>query len=162
DVVLVITQKTEHVHAIFGEIATNRDFMRDVQIAAGFRYNMPSVGPSATVWNVSARWEPTPDFFVKGTVGTAFRLPTAEELFANDPNDERGNPNTKPEHSTNVNASVGGTLGPVHWEIVGFARDIKDLIGIVDFDDATNQDVFGNTAGTVRVRGAEVILNAAL
>ena len=163
DVVLVITQKTEHVHAIFGEIATNRDLMRDVQLAVGFRHNMPSAGESATVWNVSARWEPTPDFFVKGMVGTAFRLPTAEELFANDPNDERGNPDTKPEKSTNVNLSVGGNIGNsgVQWEVVGFARNVEDQIGLVDFDTNTNQDIFGNLPGTVHVRGAEFILNAA-
>ena len=92
DVVLVIDKKTEHVHAIFGEVATTAAFLSNVRLAAGFRYNAPSVGESATVWNVTGRWDVTPEFFVKGTVGTAFRLPTAEELFANDPNDERGNP----------------------------------------------------------------------
>lgn len=163
DVVLVIEKQTEHVHAIFGEVATTPAFLSNVRVAAGFRYNAPSVGRSATVWNVTGRWDITPEFFVKGTVGTAFRLPTAEELFANDPNDERGNPNTKPEQSTNVNASVGGNFGTnmLHWEIVGFARDIKNLIGIQSFDSTTNQDVFGNTPGTVRVRGGEFILDAA-
>jgi vitamin B12 transporter len=129
---------------------------------AGFRHNMPSVGPSATVWNVSARWDVMPDFFVKGTVGTAFRLPTAEELFADDPADERGNPDLKPEKSTNVNLSVGGNIGSagIRWEVVGFARNVENLIGLVDFDATTNQDIFGNLPGTVHVRGAEFILDA--
>jgi vitamin B12 transporter len=164
DVVLVITQKTEHVHALFGEIATNKDLFSNVQFAAGLRLNMPSVGPSATVWNVSGRWDVTPDLFVKGTVGTAFRLPTAEELFADDPLDERGNPALKPETSTNVNLSIGGFLGmqSLRWEIIGFARDIKNLIDFDTFDPITNQDVFGNVAGTVKVRGAELVLDAAL
>jgi len=164
DVVLVIDKKTEHVHAVFGEVATTPAFLSDVRLAAGFRYNAPSVGPSATVWNVTGRWDVTPELFVKGTVGTAFRLPTAEELFANDPNDERGNPDTKAETSTNVNASIGGILGAnmFRWEIVGFARDIKNQIGIQSFDSTTNQDVFGNTPGTVRVRGGEFILDATI
>jgi len=162
DVVLVIEQKTEHVHAIFGEIATTHDLLANVQFAAGFRYNAPSMGPSTTVWDASARWDVLPELFVKGTVGTAFRLPTAEELFANDPNDERGNPNIKPVTSTNVNASIGGTITPnVHWEVVGFYRDVKNLIDLVDFDSSTNQDVFGNLPGTVRVRGGEFVLDAA-
>ena len=161
DVVLVITQKTEHVHAVFGEVATTPDLIPNVRLAAGFRHNMPSEGESATVWNVTGRWDVTPDLFVKGMVGTAFRLPTAEELFANDPNDERGSPNLKPERSTNVNLSVGGNLfSPgIHWEAVGFARNIEDLIGIASFDANTNQDVFGNVPGTVHVRGGEFILN---
>ncbi|HMI95840.1 MAG TPA: TonB-dependent receptor [Micropepsaceae bacterium] len=163
DVVLVIDKQTEHVHAVFGEIATTPAFISNVRLAAGFRYNAPSVGPSATVWNVTGRWDVTPEFFVKGMVGTAFRLPTDEELFANDPDDERGNPNTKPEQSTNINASVGGNFGmrSIRWEVIGFARDIKNLIGIADFDSTTNQDVFGNTPGTVRVRGVELVVDAA-
>jgi vitamin B12 transporter len=163
DVVLVIEPKTEHVHAIFGEVATTHDLIPNAQFAAGFRYNDPSMGQSALVWNVNGRWDVMPELFVKGMVGTAFRLPTAEELFANDPNDERGNPNLKPVTSTNVNASIGGTITQnVHWEVVGFYRDVKNLIDFVDFDPITNQDVFGNVPGTVKVRGGEFILDAAL
>ncbi len=163
DAVLVISQKTEHVHAIFGEVATNKDLFSNLQFAAGFRTNMPSVGPSATVWNVTARWDVTGDLFVKGMVGTAFRLPTAEELFANDPNDERGNPDTKPEKSTNANLSIGGMLNPsIRWEAIGFARNITNQIGLTDFDSVTNQDIFGNLPGTVRVRGAEFVLDASI
>ena len=164
DVVLVITQKTEHVHAIFGEVATTPDLIPNLQLAAGFRHNMPSMGPSATVWNVSGHYDINPDLFVKATVGTAFRLPTAEELFANDPLDERGDPNLKPEKSTNVNLSVGGFLGmkSVRWELVGFFRDITNLIDFATFDDVTEQDVFGNVPGTVRVRGGEFVLDTAI
>jgi len=163
DAVLVIRQQTEHVHAIFGEIATTRDLIPGVQLAAGFRYNAPSVGRDATVWNLSGRWDAMENFFVKGMVGTGFRLPTAEELFADDPNDERGNPNTKPEESTNVNASIGGNFysGMIRWEAIGFYRDIDNLIGLAGFDAATNQDIFGNVPGTVEVRGGEFVLDAA-
>ncbi len=58
------------------------DLFPNARIAAGFRHNMPSFGESATVWNVSGRWDITPNLFVRGSVGTAFRLPSAEELFA--------------------------------------------------------------------------------
>jgi vitamin B12 transporter len=163
DVVLVITQKTEHVNAVFGEIATTPDLLRDVRLSAGFRYNSPSVGESATVWNVSGRWDINNNLFVRGMAGTAFRLPTAEELFADDPNDERGNPDLKPEKSTNVNASIGGTISSwLRLEGIFFYRDVKNLIDLDTFDDNTNQDVFGNIAGTVRVRGGEFVVNAAV
>src|SRR5262249_22066575 len=65
DVVLVITQKTEHVHAVFGEVATTPDLIPNVRLAAGFRHNIPSEGESATVWNVTGRWDVNPDLFVK-------------------------------------------------------------------------------------------------
>lgn len=99
-------------------------------------------------------------------LGTNFRLPSAEELFANDPLDERGNPNLKPEKTRSINASVGGRF--VHdgarfsWELIGFARDIRDLIDLTGFDDTTGQDVFENTPGTVKVRGGEAVFEAIL
>lgn len=163
DAVLVITQKTEHVHAIFGEVASTTDMSRDFQLSAGFRYNSPNVGESATVWNVSGKWNINNNLFVRGLVGTGFRLPTAEELFADDPNDERGNPNLKPEKSTNFNGSIGGTVGDwLRWEAIYFHRDVKDLIDLDTFDSTTGQDVFGNVPGAIRVRGGEFVVNAAM
>jgi outer membrane cobalamin receptor len=166
DAVLVITQKTEDVHAIFGQLATNADYIENARFAVGLRFNAPSAGPNATVWSVSGMYDITPNLFVRGLVGTAFRLPTAEELFADDPNDERGNANLKPERSTNLNASIGGTirgLRPgwvIKWEAIGFVRNIRNLIDLDIFDDVTNQDVFGNVSGIVRVRGGELDLAA--
>jgi outer membrane cobalamin receptor len=165
DAVLVITQKTEDVHAVFGQLATNADFIENATIAAGLRYNQPSEGPSATVWSVSAKYNITQNLFMRGLVGTAFRLPTAEELFADDPHDERGNPNLKPERSTNLNASIGGRIdnvmgGHFKWEAIGFIRNIKNLIDFGDFDAVTDQAVFANVSGIVRVRGGELDLGA--
>jgi len=164
DVVLVITQKTEHVHAFFGQVATTPDLFRDVKLSAGLRYNSPSVGESATVWNVSGRWDVSESLFLRGMVGTSFRLPTAEELFADDPNDERGNPDLKPETATNVNASMGGRLDVLglNWEATYFHRDVKDLIDLDTFDSTTNQDVFGNLSGKVKVQGAQFVVNSAI
>jgi len=93
-------------------------------------------------------------------------LPTAEELFANDPEDERGDPNLKPETSTNANLSIGGIAAigsaSLNWELIGFYRDIKNLIDFASFDPNTNQDVFGNVPGTVITRGVEATLEGAI
>ena len=164
DVVLYIEEKSEEVHAVFGQVATTMDLFPNARFAAGFRHNMPSFGESATVWNVSGRWDITPGLFVRGSVGTAFRLPTAEELFAMDPIDDPnwiGNPNLKPERSTNINAAVGGSIGEnvVSWEIIGFWRDVENLIDTV-FDDIEETDTFANLPGTVEVRGVEFAANA--
>jgi outer membrane cobalamin receptor len=164
DAVLVIEQQTERVNAFFGQIRTTPDLIPDAHLAAGVRYNIPSIGQSALVWNGSGKYDFSKSLFIKATVGTAFRLPTDEELFANDPEDERGDPNLKPETSTFANASVGGispvSAVPLKWEVIGFYRDIKNLIDYQSFDAATNQDVFGNAPGNVIVRGAEVTLSA--
>lgn len=161
DAVLVISQKTEDVHAVFGQLATNADFIENAKFAVGLRYNAPSAGPSATVWSASGKYDITPELFMRGLVGSAFRLPTAEELFADDPHDERGNPNLKPERSINLNASIGGTFGShFRWEAIGFIRNVKDLIDYGEFDAVTDQVVFANVSGIVRVRGGELDLSA--
>jgi len=166
DAVLVIQQETEHVNAFFGQIRTTPELIPDAHFAAGFRYNEPSFGQSAVVWNGSGQYDLTKALFLKASVGTAFRLPTDEELFANDPEDERGDPNLKPETSTFANESVGGAaaLGQsaLKWELIGFYRAIKNLIDYQSFDVATDQDVFGNVPGTVTVHGVEATLQSSI
>jgi hypothetical protein len=58
-----------------------------LKLAAGVRYNYPNFGDSATVWDVSGRYQLPGDLFIQTLVGTAFRLPMAEELtkFARSP-----------------------------------------------------------------------------
>jgi outer membrane cobalamin receptor len=164
DAVLVIQQETEHVNAVFGQLRTTPDFIPGAHLALGARYNMPSFGQNAFVWNGMGQYDITDAFFVRANFGTAFRLPTAEELFANDPDDERGDPNLKPETSSNANASIGGKwdIGPsaLSWEAITFYRRIKNLIDYQYLDTATGQEVFGNVPGTVTVRGEELTLAA--
>ncbi len=166
DAVLVIQQETEHVNAFFGQIRTTPDLIPDAHLAAGLRYNVPTVGQSDLVWNGSGEYDFSKSLFVRTTFGTAFRLPTDEELFANDPDDERGDPNLKPETSTNANVSVGGNVdvsdSAVKWEVTGFYRMIKNLIDCGGFDTATDQCLFENVPGDVRVIGEELTLEARL
>jgi outer membrane cobalamin receptor len=164
DAVLVITQKSEDVSAFFGQIATTSDLLPNANVAAGFRYNNPSVGASATVWNVSGRIDLPAGLYVRALAGTSFRLPTAEELFADDPEDERGNPDLIPERSRNFNISLGGTVLDPHlkWEVSAFDRDITDLISFDGFDENTDQSLAENIPGTVHIRGAEFTLESTL
>jgi outer membrane cobalamin receptor len=165
DAVLVIEQQTEHVNAFFGQIRTTPDLIPDAHLAAGLRYNIPNIGESALVWNASGKYDFSNALFFKASIGTAFRLPTDEELFANDPEDERGDPNLRPETSKFANVSLGGVAAgavPLKWEVIGFYRDIKNLIDFQSFDAAANQVVFGNDPATVTVHGVEVTLDAAI
>jgi vitamin B12 transporter len=166
DEVLVIDQHNENTHAVFGQLRLTPDMVPGLNLAGGFRYNAPSVGQSATIWNVSGKYEHPSGFYVRGEAGTNFRLPTAEELFANDPFDERGNPNLKPERTLGGDLSLGWRFNMAGHkagiEVTGFARDVTDLIDYDTFDENTEQDVFGNVAGTVRVRGGQVTADAAI
>jgi outer membrane cobalamin receptor len=156
DDVLFIAPSNESTHAVFAQVRTSPELIKNGSLAAGLRYTAPTDGEHSTIWNVSGQYDLSSNLFVRGALGTNFRLPTAEELYADDPFDERGNPNLKPERSKSVNLSVGGKAGALHWEVVGFARDTEDLIDLATYDSVTSQDVFGNISDVVRTRGASV------
>ncbi len=163
DQVFLIAPQNESVHAPFAQIRTTDDLIPNVVLSAGVRHNIPSDAESSTVWNVSGRWDITPNLFARATGGTAFRLPDAYELYVVDPCCEQGNPNLDPERSYNINGSVGGTvpMGSVTltWEAVGYLRNIEDMIEIV-FDPDLGVDTFANSGPTVKVRGGELIVGA--
>ena len=100
--------------------------------------------------------------FGRGTAGTSFRLPDAESLFANDPinNGEIGNPNLKPERASNVNASIGGQMAGISWELIGFLRETKDLISLDGETPDPDVFTFINLPDKVKARGFEADLTA--
>jgi outer membrane cobalamin receptor len=164
--VLFIEPNKEHTHAVFAQLRMTPQLLPNTHLAAGLRFNAPEGGTHSTIWNVSGQYDLPADWFVKATVGTHFRLPSAEELFADDPQDERGDRNLRPERTRSANASIGGSALQsqlrLTWELIGFVRDIRDLIDCDAFDDTTGQCVFENTPGSVKVRGAALDLGASI
>lgn len=164
DDVLLIADNSEKTQAFFAQVRTTDDWMQNLHLTAGLRYNDPSDAESAAVWTATGKYDITPSLFVRGVIGTGFKLPTAEELYAIDPF-EHGNPNLKPEKSSNLNLSVGGALGladgAVTWEVIGFAREISNLISW-EFDDVLELDVATNVPGEVKVRGGQAVVSAPL
>ncbi|HEY2417392.1 MAG TPA: TonB-dependent receptor plug domain-containing protein, partial [Steroidobacteraceae bacterium] len=57
DSVLVIQQETERVNAFFGQIRSTPELIPNAHLAAGLRYNIPSIGQSALVWNVGGQYD---------------------------------------------------------------------------------------------------------
>ena len=135
-------------------------------LTAGVRYNAPSASESHTVWNVTGRYDFAKSLFARASVGTSFRYPDAYELFAIDPTCCFGNPNLKPESSTNVNGSIGGRVQrgetTVDLEVIGFYRKVSDLI--VDVDDGTGSGntITANSTNAVRVHGLSLVGSASL
>jgi vitamin B12 transporter len=127
---------------------------------------VPSAGESHTVWNLTGRYDFARSMFARASVGTSFRYPDAYELFAVDPTCCFGNPNLKPESSTNLNASIGGRLQrgstTVDLEVIGFYRKVSNLI--VDTDDGTGSGntITANSTDAVRVHGLAVVGSASL
>lgn len=160
DDVLIIADKTETTHAIFGQLRFGPELLANTHLALGLRHNMPSEGEAATVWSLSGQYDVSDSLFVRGSAGTAFRLPDAESLFANDPifNEEVGNPDLKPERSKNLNASVGAVTGGLTWELIGFWRETKDLIALDGETPDPDVFTFINTPGKVTAKGFEAVV----
>lgn len=157
DAVLLIAPNTERVHAVFGQIQTTHDLWRNVTLTGGVRYNAPSASEAHTIWNVTGQYDFTGSMFARATIGTAFRYPDAYELFAIDPTCCFGNPNLKPESSTNFNGSIGGRVqrgaSTVDLELIGFYRKVSNLIVDTDDETGSGNTITANSSGAVRVRG---------
>ena len=84
------------------------------------------------MWNLSGQHNFNELFYARATVGTSFRFPDAWQLYGNDPCCTLGNPDLEGEQSTNFNIAIGGQVGgdmPITWELIGFRREVEDLIG---------------------------------
>jgi vitamin B12 transporter len=162
DDVFLIAPTAEEVHAPFAQVRLDLPVAAGLALAAGVRHNMPSDAQSKTVWNASGRLALDDNWFVRGQVGTSFRLPTAYELYVIDPCCETGNPNLVGEESFNTELGIGFQGGRISAEVLGFHRRTENLIGI-DFSLPAYPDGFiVNTADVVKAWGGEVIVNAQL
>jgi vitamin B12 transporter len=154
DYVLRIDGKSESVTAGFLQFRPELPFSPSTRLAIGTRYSAPKYGTNNSIWNVSLGQPLAYGLDLKASVGTNFRLPSAYELFVIE-DDIVGNPNLEPEESLNSNLSITGPIGSIaNWQLGGFYREIENLIAT----DAES-DTFVNTNNTVRVRGAEIVLN---
>ncbi len=163
---LVIAQHDETVNAGYGQLRLTPEMIPHLSLAGGFRYNAPSSGPSSTVWNFSGQYDWPMGVYTKAEVGTNFRLPSAEELYANDfTRQERGTSTLRPEESIGGEFTLGARLDiaghATRLEATGFARDIRNVIDYLYFDSSINpltnrpynQYVFGNLPGVTTTRG---------
>jgi vitamin B12 transporter len=171
-----IGKQEEEVNAVFGQIRTTEDLLENTALALGIRRNEPSNADTSTVWNLSGKHNFTDSVYVRGNVGTSFRLPDAEALFLNEYYDDDadgvpdggwfaiGNPNLKPEKSTNFNLAVGGEANNLSWELIGFRRDITDYIdSYVPLEIAgVVGESFINSNDEVEVDGIELIASWAV
>lgn len=157
DDVWLIDDKSETAHGFFGQIRTSASLLENTRIAAGIRHNTTSGNADRTVWNLSGRHEFTDNLFASLTLGTSFRLPDAEELYLMDCC-EVGNPDLEPEHSFNINGSIGGFLNianGLNWELIGFMRQVDNLIDIDFANPAYPDGIFENFDTQLEITGFE-------
>ncbi len=153
----LIGEQSETVNAVFAQMRFDLDVLDGARVAAGARHNEPEDGGSKTVWDLSGELRFAEELYGRARVGTAFRLPSAYELYVIDPCCEQGNPNLVAEESFNVEAGVGGQHHRLSWEAFAFFREVEDLITI-DFDlPAFPDGLIVNSDHKVEVEGFELL-----
>ncbi len=159
DEVWLIENKTEAVNAIFAQVSTSDRLFEDTTLALGLRYNRLG-GTNDTIWNFSGQHQVTDTVFLRGSVGTTFRLPDAEELYLKDCC-EVGNPDLEPEESLNVNLGIGGhqalTSNSVwNWQVDAFHRTIDNLIEVDSNQPGYPDGIFMNMDDQVTAKGFQI------
>ena len=159
DQVLLIADQQETVNAAFAQVRSE-DLFENTQFAVGARFNSRSDADSTTVWNATGKHNfGGSSTYIRGNVGTSFRLPDAWQLFGNDPCCTQGNPALEPEESFNIELGVGGenagVRGTLNWELTGFRRVVDNLI-------ASSGGMRINSDSEVKISGAELSASVAL
>lgn len=159
DQVLLIADQQETVNAAFAQVRSE-DLFENTQFAVGARFNSRSDADSTTVWNATGKHNfGGSSTYIRGNVGTSFRLPDAWQLFGNDPCCTQGNPALEPEESFNIELGVGGenagVRGTLNWELTGFRRVVENLI-------ASSGGMRINSDAEVEISGAELSASVAL
>lgn len=150
----MIQPVTEKVHAFFGQVRTTEEQIENGAISFGIRHNDADAA-SATVWNVSGKYDLSDTLYFQGSASTNFILPSAEQLFLNDCC-EVGNPNLEPEESRNLNASVGAAHDRLYWQVTTFWREIDQIIQ-VDYSQTAYPDGIFMNLGEATIKGVELL-----
>ncbi|WP_347906169.1 TonB-dependent receptor [Pseudomonas purpurea] len=152
DDVLVIDNNKAQAHALYTQLRPVIDALPDWHPSIGVRHESMSGGDSATVGMLTSLYDLTDNWQLRGQFGTAYKLPNAEQLFVNEPGDEMGNRNLKPEKSRNAELGLDykGALLDREFSasVTGFRRDITDLITLDGVQ-------WTNGEGEINVRGVE-------
>ncbi|WP_162458938.1 TonB-dependent receptor plug domain-containing protein [Desulfosarcina ovata] len=152
DEVVVIKGDHEEVYAGFFALRPHFNFIPDLKMSLGGRYNQTG-GSDSFVWNASARSPIFGPFFARAVVGTNFRLANAYELYA-DEDYAIGNPDLDPEESLNVEAGLGATFGLFTAAVDYYYSEITDMIAVGD------DLVFENTDGETDLESWAISLSS--
>jgi len=132
-----------------------------LSLMGGYRFDANTIYENANTYRISAVCSPG-DVTVKAMFATAFRAPTAWEMF-NDTLQRKQNPDLKPEKMRSIELGVGYQFSDIgHISLHGYYNKIRDVLLEVKTDDpilsTDAPDDFWNqnrNVGDARVLGIE-------
>ncbi|MCU7239016.1 TonB-dependent receptor [Pseudomonas peradeniyensis] len=152
DDVLVIDDNKAQANALYAQLRPRIEVLPNWHPSLGVRHEAMSGGDSATVGMLTSLYDLNDNWQLRGQYGSAYKLPNAEQLFVNEPGDEIGNRDLKPEKSRNAELGLDyhGLLLEREFSasVTVFRRKISDLITL-------DGSQWVNGQGQVRMRGFE-------
>ena len=115
------------------------------KLVPGIRYERHEIYGENISPRLSAMWSPTETIRVRASVGKGYRAPSAKELYFTFNHSSvgymvEGNPNLRPETSTNLDLSVEHTYEDRSTSRISvFYNDLRNLI---EFDSLTANDTY--------------------
>ena len=135
-----IAENEENSTAVFAQFRPTLAFSPETKLSFGARYNRTEEN-DITIYNFSIRTPLFAGIYLRGTAGTSFGLPTAEQLYL-DEDSSWGNPNLKPEKSINADFGFEGQFSIFNWEAGYFYQRIEDAISYTaDWTSFKNSDI---------------------
>ncbi|OWQ35969.1 TonB-dependent siderophore receptor [Pseudomonas sp. DrBHI1] len=152
DDVLVIDDNKAQANALYAQLRPRIEALPDWHPSLGVRHEAMSGGDSATVGMLTSLYDLNDNWQLRSQYGSAYKLPNAEQLFVNEPGDEIGNRDLKPEKSRNAELGLDnhGLLLAREFSasVTVFRRKITDLITL-------DGSQWVNGQGQVQMRGFE-------
>ncbi|MGY3014610.1 vitamin B12 transporter [Pseudomonas sp. TE6283] len=152
DDVLVIDDNKAQANALYAQLRPRIKALPNWHPSLGVRHEAMSGGDSATVGMLTSLYDLNDNWQLRGQYGSAYKLPNAEQLFVNEPGDEIGNRDLKPEKSRNAELGLDyhGLLLAREFSasVTVFRRKITDLITL-------DGSQWVNGQGQVQMRGFE-------
>ncbi|HHN65630.1 MAG TPA: TonB-dependent receptor [Nitrospirae bacterium] len=128
-------------------------FTDDFIVTAGLRYDDYDTGNRVTP-RLSVLYRPFPATTLRFSAGKGYRVPTFNELYWPDTGWAAGNPDLKPEKSTEYEVSLEQRFNEyVKARVVGFYKKVKNLI---EWQEVSPWRWMPVNIGRTRIRGVEL------
>ncbi len=131
------------------ELSVTDDFI----VTAGVRYDDYDSGNRLSP-KLSILLRPFSETTLRASAGKGYRVPTLNDLYWPDTGWAAGNPDLKPEKSTEYEISVEQKFGKnIRTKVLGFYKKVKDLI---EWEEVSPWRWMPVNIGKARIRGIEV------
>ena len=153
------TEYSETTRDNYGVFAQYQNRFQSGDVNVGLRYDDNESFGGHTTGNLALGYDANDSLRMIASYGTAFKPPTFNDLYFEDPWGSNGNPDLEPEESSSLEFGLEGTQGWGVWSLRAYRTDIDNLIQWVQIAPWSWQP---QNIASARIDGLEGALTARL